>query len=280
MFAQQAVENVFLEHGETLQEIFKLLDKTYGVNFSKYKEGTILRRIEREMYQWDINDLDLYLNSLKENPTRLQKLFQSLLIPLTSFFRDKKIFKVFKCEIVPEILNRPFQSESIRIWVPGCSTGEEVYSLGICLLENMNHKQLNNTKIQIFGTDVNTDGLQYARKGKYSAQKVVGVSRARLKRFFVKDANEYTISSVIRNKCLFARHNLLEDPPFLHLDIISCQNVLIYFNSEAQKRIFELFQAALNPGGFLLLGKAERVPKYLSSLSRYKPGVTIFKKVY
>jgi two-component system CheB/CheR fusion protein len=279
MFVELDDESAFHEHAESLQRMFSLIRKVHGVDFSKYKEGTILRRLNKEMLQCKISDLDSYLDYLTLNPIKLNILFQSLLIPVTSFFRDKKTFQVFKREVVPEILSRALRSKSIRIWVPGCSTGEEVYSILICLLETIKNHQLDDIKIQVFGTDVNADALQCARKGKYPIEKLDGISKARLKQFFVKGRDGYKISNVIRNMCLFARHNLLEDPPFLHLDVISCQNVLIYFNSVAQKRVFNLFQAALNPGGYLILGKVEAIPKYLSSLSRYKPRVPIFMKM-
>jgi two-component system CheB/CheR fusion protein len=226
------------------------------------------------MLQCGIHDADSYYVYLRSHQVELHKLFQSFLIPVTNFFRNPKLFKALKAEIFPAILSRAMQKGSLRIWVPGCSTGEEVYSIAICLAEELNH--FNPLEIRIFGTDVNEEAIEEGRKGFYSEHRIKGVTKQRLKKFFVKKEGGYKVSESIRTNCIFAPHNLLKDPPFTRLDIISCQNVLIYFTFNAQAPILDLFQFALKPEGFLLLGESEAISTYKRGFRKWKRGYPIY----
>jgi two-component system, chemotaxis family, CheB/CheR fusion protein len=241
---------------DPLGQIFKLLRLHTGVNFAEYKHATLQRRIQRRMSQHSLASLEDYLSYLQDNPPEIAALYQDVLIDVTSFFRDPEVFQSLKERVLPQIVEQHAHMSPIRIWIPGCATGEEVYSIAICLLEVLDGVSPQ-PPIQIFATDLNGNAIETARMGIYKSSAVEHVSPARLRRFFVATAGEYQISKSVRELCVFARHNLCSDPPFSRLDLISCRNVLIYFSSALQKKVMENLHYGLNPNGFLLLGTSE-----------------------
>jgi two-component system CheB/CheR fusion protein len=243
---------------DTLTKIFVLLRNFSHVDFSYYKPGTIKRRITRRMFLLKIDNLQAYLQFLRKNRNEVEALFNDVLINVTGFFRDADAFESLKKNAFPAIMSHKAPSMPIRIWVPGCSTGEEVYSLAIVLLEYLGEKGAN-TPIQIFATDLSERILSKARAGIYPESVAVDIASDRLKRFFRKIDNGYQIAKNIRDMCIFAKQDLSKDPPFSKLDMISCRNVMIYMAQVLQKRILPLFHYALNPRGILLLGSSETV---------------------
>jgi two-component system CheB/CheR fusion protein len=239
-----------------LQRIVHILRTATGVDFSLYKTGTIKRRVARRMILHKIESLQSYGSYLEQNAIEVAALYQDIFIHVTSFFREPETFAALKRKILPKLLaNRP-QSEPLRVWVPGCSTGEEAYSIAIMLLEFLD-KRASGATIQIFGTDISAPAVDCARAGTYSETAVANVSPERLRRFFVKVGASYQIGKQVRDRCVFARHDLGKDPPFSKLDLISCRNVLIYMSGELRERVLSFFHYALKHAGFLMLGKSE-----------------------
>jgi two-component system CheB/CheR fusion protein len=236
--------------------IFRLLQNAAGVDFTFYKKSTIRRRVARRMALKNVDRLSGYLKDLRNNREELDALYQDLLIQVTSFFRDPDVFRVLRNRILPRILAAKPDGDSIRIWVPGCSSGEEAYSIAICLLENLGDRAAS-TPIQIFASDISEPAIDKARAGLYSKDALKKVSKERLRRFFDRVDGNYQIKSGVRDLCIFARHDLTRDPPFSRMDLISCRNVLIYLEPLLQKRILASFRYALQDGGILLLGKSE-----------------------
>lgn len=243
---------------DALSTIFSLLQTTARIDFTHYKHTTIKRRIFRRMALYRLEQLEDYVRYLHENPAEVQALYQEILINVTSFFRDPDVFETLKREVFPAILHDRSADLPIRIWVAGCSTGEEAYSIAICLLEFFTH-QPRKPQIQIFATDISERAIEKARLGIYQQSQVSDISPERLQRFFTQVEGGYQINKVIREFCIFARQNLIGDPPFSRLDLISCRNVLIYFGSALQKKVLPIFHYGLNPTGFLLLGASETV---------------------
>ena len=241
----------------TLAEIFGLLRNATGVNFTHYKRSTVRRRIERRMLLYKLEEQADYVRYLQNHPDEVQALYRDLLIVVTQFFRDESTFNALKELVFPRIASGKSDSP-IRIWIPGCATGEEVYSIAICLLEFLAEQTFKPT-IQIFGTDLSETAIEIARMGIYPPNRLAGISPQRLRRFFIQMEGGYQISKRIREMCVFARHDLGSDPPFSSLDLISCRNVLIYFAPPLQKRVLPLFHYSLKPTGFLLLGSSESV---------------------
>jgi two-component system CheB/CheR fusion protein len=244
--------------GEDFKLICTLLRNHSGVDFSHYKPATLRRRISRRMVLQKLETLREYAVFLRSSPLEVEALFQDILICVTSFFRDAKMFEVLKKKIFPKILKNRLPDTPIRLWSAGCSTGEEAYSMVIALVEFL-EKEGVRCPIQLFGTDINETVLQRARTGVYPERIKDDVSPERLRRFFTKAADGYRIIKSIRDSCMFARQNLFEDPPFSHVDLITCRNVLIYFDAALQKKVMPVFHYALNPTGFLVLGTAESV---------------------
>jgi two-component system, chemotaxis family, CheB/CheR fusion protein len=239
-----------------LREVFSHLRLRTGHDFSNYKRPTLLRRIERRINIRNLNSLQAYAVYLQHNPDEVTALLKDLLISVTNFFRDKKAFEVLEQEVIPAILQTKKARNQIRIWVAGCATGEEAYSLAILLAEKI-PGSIDDPKIQIFATDIDEAAIAVAREGYYTLNDAADVSPERLRRFFNRDGDGYRIKREIRETVLFASHNFLKDPPFSHLDLVSCRNVLIYLNHTAQERVMETFHFALRPGGHLVLGLSE-----------------------
>ncbi len=252
-----ASEEPELAEGEkSLARILQALRAAAGIDFSLYKPGTIRRRVARRMVLEKTESLERYASYLEQNPAEAQSLCQDILIHVTSFFREPEAFPALRRTVFPKLLEGRPQGDALRIWVPGCSTGEEVYSIAIALLEFLD-KRADDIRCQIFATDVSTAALDKARLGTYSEAGVAGVSPKRLGHFFTKVGSNYQINKAVRDRCVFARHDLGKDPPFSRLDLISCRNVLIYMGPILQKRILSIFHYALRPDGFLLLGESE-----------------------
>ena len=251
-------EELSAEGDNELRKIFALLRTATGVDFTHYKLSTIRRRIKRRMLLHKAQTLKDYILCLQESRAELDALFQDILIHVTGFFRDPEVFEALKKEVFPNLTkNRPSGSP-IRIWAPGCSTGEEVYSVAISLLEFLGDSP-NSMDIQIFATDISESALEKARAGVYLDSITAEVSPERLRRFFIKNTQGYQINKAIRDMCVFARQDISKDPPFSRLDLISCRNLLIYLGSVLQKRVVPIFHYALKPTGYLLLGNSETI---------------------
>jgi two-component system, chemotaxis family, CheB/CheR fusion protein len=254
--AQPKVVEALLEGGTALQEIFALLRKLTGVDFTLYKHTTLKRRILRRMVLYRLESMDEYVRYLREHPVEVQALYNDILINVTSFFRDPIAFEILKSSVFSTIADKTYEVP-IRIWVAGCSTGEEAYSIAICLLEFLDNRQIK-PLIQIYATDISDWAIDRARAGIYKQSVVVNdVSPERLERFFIPVEGGYQISKSVRELCVFAKQNICSDPPFSNLDLISCRNVLIYLGAALQKKILPTFHYGLKPTGFLILGSSE-----------------------
>ncbi|HEY8734333.1 MAG TPA: CheR family methyltransferase, partial [Puia sp.] len=241
---------------DVFRHILSLLRIKKGVDFTYYKQTTVRRRILRRMSLSKIENVTDYLSYCKENKAELDILYQDLLIPVTDFFRDPKIYELICEKLFPLLVKDREPSDPLRIWIAGCSTGEEAYSIAIGLNEYVGNKTPE-IKIQIFATDIYEKSIAKARTGLYSNKEVVNVSHERLEKFFKKVNGNYQINKSIREMCVFACHNFLKDPPFVKVDMISCRNVLIYMEPFLQKKALSTFHYALKENGFLLLGKSE-----------------------
>jgi two-component system CheB/CheR fusion protein len=241
-----------------LQEIVEILSKFSGVDFSHYKNPTVNRRIDRQMAINNTANLAAYLKLLRQDDAIKDALFKDLLISVTSFFRDSKVFNQLSKIVLPALLEKNADSKSIRIWSAGCSTGEEPYSLAIALFELLGEND-ENFSIKIFASDISENSIAKARSGLYTKAQVSILPNPIVDKYFTKKINGYQISDQIREVCVFATHNLLKDPPFAKMDLITCRNVLIYMDSFLQKKALATFHYALSDGGYLLLGKSETV---------------------
>lgn len=261
---------------QALRTIFTEIRVRTGHDFSNYKRPTLLRRIERRINIHNLPDLPSYVAYMQENPGETAALLKDLLISVTNFFRDKSAFEVIENEVLPILLKGKTGENNLRIWVAGCATGEEAYSLAILCAEKLNGN-VDAAKVQIFATDIDEAAIAQAREGLYSINDLADVSPERLRRFFTKEGDEYRIRREVRETVMFAIHNFLKDPPFSHLDLISCRNVLIYLNHVAQERTTETFHFALNPGAFLLLGSSESVDGATDLYANYNRENHIFQ---
>ena len=247
----------------SLKKIFVLLRVQTGHDFSQYKPSTINRRIDRRRAVHRIETLEGYVKYLQQTPLEVEALFRDLLIGVTNFFRDPEAFKTLEEDVIPKLFEGRPDGSLVRVWSPGCSTGEEAYSLAILMQEHMEILRQNH-KVQIFATDIDGTAIAAARSGRYPAGIAADISAERLQRFFSAepDGSSYRISKGIRDLLVFSEHDLVKDPPFSKLDLLSCRNLLIYMNGELQKKLIPLFHYALNPGGFLFLGTSETVGEF------------------
>ena len=244
--------------GAGLSIIFQLLRRVTGLDFTHYRQTTILRRIHRRMMVHKIERLKEYVNYVQSNPNEIRALYQDMLINVTSFFRNPSVFEAMKTVAYPSVLkNRP-KDGALRVWTPGCSTGEETYSVAISLLEFLGRRG-EQVAMQMFGTDVNEASVAKARTGLYPEDIQGDVSQERLRKYFTRVDSRYRISKSIRDMCIFAQHNILNDPPFSQMDIICCRNLLIYLEPVLQSKVIALFHYAIRPGGYLILGTSEGV---------------------
>jgi two-component system CheB/CheR fusion protein len=246
-----------------LDKVYVLLRAQTGNDFSLYKKSTIYRRIERRMSLHQLDTVERYVRFLRENPREIDLLFKELLIGVTSFFRDPPAWEMLRNEVMPALFSTRATGGVLRAWIPGCSTGEEAYSLAMVFKEAMEpFKPVKNIGLQIFATDLDRDAIEKARQGVYPDNIAADVSPERLRRFFIQEERGYRVSKDIRETVVFAPQNITMDPPFTKLDILSCRNLLIYLSSELQKKLIPLFHYTLNPGGVLFLGSAETVGSY------------------
>ncbi|MGG6296818.1 chemotaxis protein CheB [Leptolyngbya sp. AN02str] len=241
---------------DELVTVFRLLQRQTGVDFTNYKLNTFQRRLQRRLALHKCLDLSEYTQYLQEHPAEIQALYNDVLITVTSFFRDAEVFHVIQDQLLPTLLHQPSAASTIRIWIAGCATGEEAYSLAICLLESL-HSLLLNPTIQIFGTDISDEAIETARIGFYRESQMENVSAERRSRFFNEVTGGYQIKKSVRELCIFARQDLSTDPPFSDIDLLSCRNVLIYFKPPLQRRVLSFFHYSLKPSGFLILGNSE-----------------------
>jgi two-component system CheB/CheR fusion protein len=257
----------------SITKIFMLIKRKTGVDLSFYKETTILRRLERRMGINQIHDVQRYIQFLEESPAEITTLFKEILIGVTRFFRDQQAFDILQQQVIPEIFNGKESTEQIRVWVGGCSTGEEAYSIAILLAEYAEKHYLHND-IKIFATDIDKDAIEFASHGLYPESIAADASPHRLARYFVRKGESYQIAPAIREMVVFAYHNIFKDPPFRRIDLISCRNMLIYLQPVLQKKVLSNFHFSLNSGGYLFLGSSETVGdlgKYFQTVdSRWK----------
>lgn len=243
-----------------LEEVVLLLREHTGNDFLLYKKSTIYRRIERRMALHQIDSIAKYASYLRKNPQELNLLFKELLIGVTHFFRDTTVWETLKIDAIPALLAEYPMGKELRAWVPACSTGEEAYSLAILFKEVLENSRLQQRfKLQIFATDLDQDAIEQARRGFYPSTIAADVTPDRLARFFFAEDNGYRINKEIREMVVFATQNIIMDPPFTKLDLLSCRNLLIYFGPELQKKLIPLFHYALVKHGILLLGNAETI---------------------
>ncbi|MDP2045371.1 MAG: chemotaxis protein CheB, partial [Deltaproteobacteria bacterium] len=261
------------EEGTDFNRILGLLKAETGVDFTHYKHSTIQRRILRRLALDRVENLADYVTYLEAHRSEIKNLYEDILINVTGFFREPEAFEGLKSQVFPAITRDRSPDDPIRIWVPGCASGEEAYSIAITLLEYLGERSAN-YPVQVFATDVDERVITQARAGFYPEAALADVSPERLRRFFVKGSGGYQVSKTIRDICVFARQNLIKDPPFSHLDLISCRNVLIYFGPVLQKMVIPIFHFALKPSGLLLLGKSEALGAFMDLFSlvdkRYK----------
>ena len=264
--------------GRRLVHIFERLRSANGVDFTHYKRTTIARRLERRMMLRGIESVEEYQAFLDRDPEEMAALYQDFLIRVTEFFRDPDSFDALGRYVFPAICEGRSKKEAVRIWVPGCATGEEAYSVAIALLEYLGDR-LPAPRIQIFGTDVSEAALQKARAGVYPGNVLDDVSAERLERFFVEDNGQYRIAKEVRDLCLFARQDVTRDPPFSRLDLISCRNLLIYLDDFAQRRILRTFHFALRAQGMLFLGPAESVGQWSELFEQADKRFRVFRRM-
>jgi two-component system CheB/CheR fusion protein len=247
-----------------LKKVFILLRNRTGHDFSHYKKNTILRRVQRRMHVHKIEMAESYVRFLQQTPAEVEALFRDLLIGVTSFFRDPEAFDTLQREVISKLLSERAPGDCLRIWVPGCSTGEEAYSIAILLQERLEVLK-RNFKIQIFATDIDSKAIEQARTGIYPASISSDISSERLARFFVAEpgGGSYRIQKSVRDMLIFSEQDVIRDPPFSKLHLISCRNLMIYMGVELQKKLIPLFHYALNPGGVLFLGTSETVGDFL-----------------
>jgi two-component system CheB/CheR fusion protein len=270
-------ENVIEDNDPDLKVIFELLHKETGVDFSHYKMPTIKRRLNHKMLQCGVKTIKEYRILLLKKNNELDLLYGSLLINVTDFFRDTEAFGYLKTIFLPKLLKSKANDETLRIWVPACSSGEEAYSIAMLIAE-LQDKKIKKIPVQIFATDLSEQAINDARIGEYSADNLKSVSKRHFERFFNKAGDNYRIVKEIREMCVFAPHNILRDPPFSRMDFISCCNLLIYFDTAAQKKVFATMHFALNDKGYLMLGKAESVGTSSQFFSRVNNKFKIYSR--
>ncbi|MDQ1331119.1 MAG: two-component system, chemotaxis family, CheB/CheR fusion protein [Thermodesulfobacteriota bacterium] len=263
-----------------LDKIFIILRTKTGHDFSQYKKSTVYRRIERRMGIHQIDRIEAYVRFLQENSQEAELFFRELLIGVTSFFRNPEMWEHLKVKVLPELLSARKTGGILRAWIPGCSTGEEAYSLAIIFREAIKDvKPVRNFSLQIFATDLDKDAIDNARAGIYPANIAADVSPARMHRFFVQEEGGLRVSREIREMVIFAPQNVIMDPPFTKIDILICRNLLIYLTQELQKKLLPLFHYSLNPGGVLFLGSAETIGAFTGLFKPMDDKMKIYRKL-
>jgi len=262
---------------DSVRRIFVLIRASTGLDFSNYKLNTIHRRIERRMAVHQIERIEDYIRYLQQKSVEVETLSKDMLIMVTNFFRDPEAFEVLKEKVIQALLKNKESDSPVRVWVPGCGTGEEAYSIAMLLAEGMD-KLKKHFSVQIFGTDLDAEAIEYARGGIYPEAIAADVSAERLKLFFMNENDRYKVKNQIREAVVFAVQNLIKDPPFSKLDIVSCRNVLIYMDTVLQKKVLPLFHYVLVPGGYLFLGSSETISGFNDCFSTIDTKWKIFQR--
>jgi two-component system CheB/CheR fusion protein len=244
-----------------LPEVYALLRNQVGHDFSGYKKKTFIRRVQRRMHVRQLHTVEAYVDMLRQEPHELAALFRDLLINVTNFFRDEESFATLEKLVIAKLFEGRGANDTVRIWVPGCATGEEAYSLGILVREHLENLPTV-PRVQIFATDIDERALEVARAARYPDALLDSVSPERRRRFFTSDSGTSLISKSVRELCIFSPHSVIRDPPFSRMDLISCRNLLVYFGSDAQNQVLPTFHYALRPDGYLFLGTAENVSQF------------------
>ena len=261
---------------ESLEKIFALLSKRTGTDFSSYKQSTIGRRFDKRLAMLKMHTPGEYLAFVENNPTELDELFKICLIGVTSFFRDQEVFGELELQL-EKVISGKGPRDPVRIWVAGCATGEEAYTLAIIATQLLK-KKLKYFTLQVFATDIDEKAIAFARKGIYTTDAVEFVPKELLSTYFIKRDDSYEVVKGIRSAVLFTKHDITRHPPFLKLDLVSCRNLLIYFNAGLQQRIIPLFQYSLNPNGILLLGKSESIGSFTDLFSVLHEGKKLYQR--
>ncbi|MEY9128431.1 CheR family methyltransferase [Bradyrhizobium yuanmingense] len=275
---KQGFDEVLAAAATSLARIADILRNKTGNDFHGYKQNTLLRRVQRRMQVVRIDDITAYVDFLRNDKDEAQHLFNDLLIGVTEFFRDKREFEVLESQIVPKIFEGKGAGQQVRIWVLGCATGEEAYSIGILVREHMARMD-SVPQVQIFATDIDGRALATARVGRYRNNIEADMTAERLARWFVREGDTYCVVKELREMCIFSQHNVIKDAPFSELDLVSCRNLLIYLNAELQNRVIPLFHFALLPERYLFLGNSENVTRHPKLFVPIDRRARIFKKL-
>lgn len=243
---------------EARLEVCAILSSHTGHDFSGYKTKTFFRRVRRRMQVHQLTSIAAYVEHLRKDGDEVIALFRDLLINVTNFFRDSDAFEVLAKTVIPKLFEGKGANDSVRVWVPGCATGEEVFSLAILMREHMAQASVI-PKVQIFATDIDEPALAVARQARYPGHLLDGVSEERREKFFRLEGGSYVLNPEVRELCIFSPHSLIRDPPFSRMDMVSCRNLLIYFGGEIQKQVIPTFHYSLKPGGYLFLGSSESI---------------------
>jgi two-component system CheB/CheR fusion protein len=275
---KQGFDEVLAAASASLARIADVLRSKTGNDFHGYKQNTFLRRVQRRMQVVQIDEISSYLEFLRADKDEVHNLFNDLLIGVTEFFRDKREFEVLESQVIPKMFENKVAGQQVRVWVLGCATGEEAYSIGIFLREHMAKLEAA-PQVQIFATDIDGRSLAAARVGRYRTNIAGAMSPERLARWFVREGDTYCVVKELREMCIFSQHNVIKDAPFSKLDLVSCRNLLIYLNGELQNRIIPLFHFALLPDRFLFLGNSENVTRHSKLFAPLDRRARIFKKL-
>src|SRR5215470_3927422 len=276
-FSRGVPEPMVTENAIPMTQICAVLRARTGHDFSGYKEKSLVRRVQRRLLVLKISEPAEFLERLRKEPHEVDLLLQDLLIGVTSFFRDPEAYAAIEKHIIRKLFLNKTGRDTIRIWIPGCSTGEEAYSIAMMLRDHMPEGR-DAPRVQIFATDIDEHALELARTGRYPATIARDVPERRLKRYFMREDGTYRVVSELREACLFSTHNVLRDAPFSKLDLISCRNLLIYLTPEMQSRLIPLFHYALREGGYLLLGTSETVSRHTRLLNTIDKSHRIFQR--
>ncbi|MGD8569095.1 MAG: chemotaxis protein CheB [Gammaproteobacteria bacterium] len=265
---------------DQLNRILAALRTRANYDFRAYKKNTLIRRVKRRMGLNNIEDMGDYLHFMRDKPEELKLLAKDMLITVTSFFRDPEAMQTLKEKVLPKLVEKieSDNAEPLRIWIPACATGEEAYSIAIMLMEIFDERRTV-PRIQVFATDVDSDALEYARTGIYPESIAADVSQERLNKYFIKDGPAYQVNKTLRESVVFAVQNIITDPPFSKLDLISCRNLLIYIEPAIQKKIIPLFHFALKPSGFLLLGPSETIGREFGLFEPVSKSMRIYRRI-
>ncbi len=259
-----------------VDRILKIIAKKIKIDFSEYKEGTILRRIQKRMHIVNVDILEDYYNVLLSNTREVEQLGNEILIGVSSFFRDGRPWKVFQEKVLPELGNKISEGDSLRIWIAGCSSGEEAYTIGMLVDDYLAKNQLK-PDYKIFGSDIDKRAIQFAGAGIYSPSIANSIPKEYLSYYFNHSEGTYRVKKFFRDHFVFAAHNIISDPPFIRMDVVSCRNVLIYLNSQVQKKAMSHFHFSLNQNGFLILGKSESIGPLQPYFSVPEQGINLFQ---